>query len=311
MDDALDHVFGVVLLNDWSARDLQAWESRPLGPLLGRSFATSISAWVTPLDALAAAWVDPPPRDPPPMLYLLDGDEVTITATAPAVGGCRWARSGAGWCRPADVARFPEPLPGLPCQRYSEPMSADPVVDLRWRFTVEEYERMGEVGIFGEDDRVELLDGEIVTMSPIGPKHAGVVNRMTRRLVQRLGDLAVVIVQNPLRLLPRSEPQPDFIVARERRDFYQSGHPTAEDVYLVIEVADSSLRTDRAIKIPIYARQGVAEVWIVDLAGNEVLIYADPVDGAYRDVRKARRGDDLTPRALPDLTLAVADILGD
>ncbi len=123
-------------------------------------------------------------------------------------------------------------------------MAADPMADLRWRFTVEDYERMGEIGIFDPADRVELLDGEIVVMSPIGPKHAGVVNRIAAHLFRRLDGRATVIVQNPLRLLPSSEPQPDLIVARFRRDFYQGAHPTADDVQLVIEVADSSLRTD-------------------------------------------------------------------
>jgi Uma2 family endonuclease len=139
-------------------------------------------------------------------------------------------------------------------------MAADPTVDLRRRFTVEEYERMGEVGIFDPDDRVELLDGEIVFISPIGPKHAGVVNWLCARLWSVVTDRATVIPQNPVRLLPRSEPQPDVTVARARRDFYRSAHPTSEDILLVIEVADSSIKTDRAVKVPIYARQGIVEV---------------------------------------------------
>ncbi|MDQ3152407.1 MAG: Uma2 family endonuclease, partial [Actinomycetota bacterium] len=179
------------------------------------------------------------------------------------------------------------------------------------RFAVEEYERMGEVGIFDPADRVELLDGEIVTMSPIGPKHAGVVNRIAAHLFRRLDGRATVIVQNPLRLLPRSEPQPDLVVASFRRDFYQSAHPTAEDVLLVIEVADSSLRIDRAIKLPIYARQSIVEVWIVDLAANVVHVHTDPVDGAYREVRTLRSGETLMPRAVPDLKLTVDELLGD
>ena len=185
------------------------------------------------------------------------------------------------------------------------------MVELRWRFTVEEYERMGEVGIFDPAARMELLDGEIVTMSPIGPKHAGVVNRIAAHLFRRLAGRATVIVQNPLRLLPRSEPQSDLVVARFRRDFYQSAHPTAEDVLLVIEVADSSLRTDRAVKLPIYARQGIVEVWIVDLAADVVQVHTDPVGGAYRDVRTVRTGEPLKPRAVPDLELMTEEILGD
>ncbi len=110
---------------------------------------------------------------------------------------------------------------------------------------------MGQVGIVDDDDRVELLDGEIVAMSPIEPKHASIVNRVNQLLIQKLAGLAIVMVQNPFRLLPRSEPQPDFILARARRDFYAAAHPTAEDVFLVIEVADATLRKDRTVKVPI------------------------------------------------------------
>ncbi len=194
---------------------------------------------------------------------------------------------------------------------YSGGMSTEPLVDQRWRFTVEEYEQMGRVGILAEDDRVELLDGEIVAMSPVGPKHASTVNRLNELLVRTLAGLATVVVQNPLRLLPRSEPQPDFILARQRRDFYASAHPTAEDVFLVIEVADSTLRKDRMVKVPIYARQGVVEVWLVDLAARVVTVYADPVDGGYRDVRTVHGEEPLSPQALPQLRLIVSDILGD
>jgi len=193
---------------------------------------------------------------------------------------------------------------------YADGMSTEPLVDQRWRFTVEEYEQMGRVGILDEDDRVELLDGEIVAMSPIGPKHASTVNRLNRFLVQSVGDLAIVIVQNPLRLLPRSEPQPDFILARPRRDFYAGSHPTAEDAFLVIEVADSTLRKDRIVKVPIYARQGVAEVWLVDVVVGAVTVYADPLDGGYREVRTVHGEEPLSPQALPQLRLTVSDILG-
>lgn len=189
-------------------------------------------------------------------------------------------------------------------------MAADPTVDLRRRFTVEEYERMGQVGILGEDDRVELLDGEIVTMSPIGPYHASVVDIVAEELILALGRRAAVRVQNPVRLPPRSEPQPDVVVARRRRDSYRSAHPTAEDVLLVVEVADSSLHTDRAITLPIYARQGVAEVWIVDLAAGAVHVHAGPDGGAYGSAATLRPGDVLVPTLLPDVALPVADLLG-
>jgi Uma2 family endonuclease len=183
--------------------------------------------------------------------------------------------------------------------------------DLRRRFTVEEYERMGETGVFHPDERLELLEGEITYMSPIGPRHAGVVNRLNRVLATRLSDQEILIVQNPLRLLPRSEPRPDVMVARYRRDFYESGHPTAEDALLVIEVSDSSLRTDRTIKLPIYAQRGVVEVWLVDLAADAVHVHTHPVEGAYRQARTVRRGEKLVPTAIPNLVLAAEDVLGE
>lgn len=196
-------------------------------------------------------------------------------------------------------------------RRYPFPMAADPMVDLRRRFTVEEFERMGEVGLFGPDERVELLEGEIVAMSPIGPKHASAVDVIAEEFVLRLARRAAVRVQNPVRLLPLSEPQPDIVIARRRRDAYRSGHPTAEDVLLMIEVADSSLWADRSVKLPIYARKGIVEVWIVDLDAEVAHLHADLVDGSYRVARTLGRGEVLTPTALPDVELAVDAIFGD
>ncbi|MGH3566979.1 MAG: Uma2 family endonuclease [Pseudonocardia sp.] len=190
-------------------------------------------------------------------------------------------------------------------------MAADPMVDLRRRFTVEEYERMGEVGVLDPDERVELLDGEIVAMSPIGPRHASIVDIINEVLVLTLARRAWVRIQNPVRLPPHSEPQPDIIIARRRRDFYRSAHPTAEDTLLVLEVADSSLRMDRAVKLPIYAREGIVEVWIVDLGADVVHVHARPVDGVYRDVRTVSGAQSIVPVAIPDLTLTPADLLGE
>jgi Uma2 family endonuclease len=189
-------------------------------------------------------------------------------------------------------------------------MAADPMVDLRRRFTVEEYELMGRTGILHEDDRTELLDGEIVMMSPIGPRHSATTSRVNRAMVLAVQDRAIVRIQDALRLLPRSEPQPDIIVARPRRDFYEGGHPTAEDTLLVIEVADSSLHTDHAIKIPIYARENILEVWTVDLTEKVVRVYTEPVAGTYLTMRTLRLGDVLVPTAIKDVKLPVAAILG-
>jgi Uma2 family endonuclease len=189
-------------------------------------------------------------------------------------------------------------------------MSAPARFDVaRHRFTVGEYERMGQVGVLDEDERVELLDGEIVRMTPIGPAHAGLVNRLNRMLMQRLGNRAIVTVQNPVRLAPYSEPQPDLAIARPRRDDYQLSHPDEREVLLIIEVADSSLPVDRGVKVPIYAVAGIPEVWLVDIPGRRVLVHRKPEDGAYTDTAEARPGDTLS---LVDLgvTLQVSDLLG-
>ncbi|MBC8094067.1 MAG: Uma2 family endonuclease [Pseudonocardia sp.] len=189
-------------------------------------------------------------------------------------------------------------------------MVADPTFDIRRRFTVDEYEQMGRSGILAPDERTELLDGEIVAVSPIGPRHASVVELVTEAFYRLVLGRVSIRVQNPVRLPPRSEPEPDVVVARRRRDAYSSAHPTAEDVLLVVEVSDSSLAMDRAVKLPIYARQGVVEVWIVDVQAGVVHVHADPVDGLYRDVRTVGRGGTLTPTQLPDVTIAVDTILG-
>jgi Uma2 family endonuclease len=179
-----------------------------------------------------------------------------------------------------------------------------------YRFTVEQYHRMAEVGIFADDCRVELIDGEIFEMSPIGPWHSGVVNRLTRAFVTGLGDRAVVHVQNPVGLDPHSEPLPDLMLLRPRADFYGGAHPTPEDAFLLIEVADTSLERDRGRKLPLYARTGVPEVWIVNRQADAVEVFRGPSRGGYRERLVVARGQTLAPIAFPDLALRVDDILG-
>lgn len=177
------------------------------------------------------------------------------------------------------------------------------------RFTVEQYERMGEVGILDADVRTELLDGEIVFMSPMGTDHASVVDTIDDYLHERLQGRVAIRIQSPVRLPPRSEPEPDIVVARRRRDRYRSAHPTAEDVLLFIEVAVTSLRFDQLVKLPIYAQQGIVEVWIVDVTGRAVHVHTDPVDGAYRTVRTVTGDDPIVPTALPDVSFTPAEFL--
>jgi len=181
----------------------------------------------------------------------------------------------------------------------------------RYRFRVEEYHRMGEVGILPEDTRIELIAGDIVVHEPIGSYHAGTVNRLTRLWTVILGERAVVQVQNPVELAEDdSEVQPDVTLLRPRADFYTRGHPVAADVLLLIEVADTSLARDRGVKIPLYARAFIREVWLVDLAGDRVEVHRDPTAGGYRHARALGRGESVVPGAFPDLTLAIADLLG-
>lgn len=148
-------------------------------------------------------------------------------------------------------------------------------------FTVDEYQQMIEAGIFGEDDRLELLGGEIVAMSPIGSRHAACVNRLNRLLVSALGESAIVSIQNPIRLDDLSEPEPDVALLKPQDDFYTDQVPTPTDVLLLIEVADSSVDQDRAVKLPLYARVGIAEVWLVDLIDGVIDAYRTPSSEGY------------------------------
>jgi Uma2 family endonuclease len=181
----------------------------------------------------------------------------------------------------------------------------------RRRFTLDEYHRMGEAGILGEDDRVELIEGEIVEMTPIGSRHASTVARIQHFFSRRLGDRAIVWTQNPLILRALvSEPQPDVILLAPRTDFYESGHPEPPDVRLLIEVADSSLLYDRRTKIPLYARAGVPEVWLANVDAHGVDLHRRPSSGGYADVRSPDRGAPFSPLAFPDIVVTVADLLG-
>ena len=181
---------------------------------------------------------------------------------------------------------------------------------VRHAFTVDEYHRMGEAGVFHEDDRVELLDGQIVEMTPIGHDHAGCVNALNGLLAQLAAGRAVVSVQNPIILGQHSEPQPDLALLAPRADAYRRAHPRPDEVLLVIEVADTSLVYDRDEKLPLYAKAGIPEAWLVDLPGRAVHTCRDPGSDGYRITRTARAGETLTPVRLAGVTLRVGDILG-
>src|SRR5215213_9412762 len=144
----------------------------------------------------------------------------------------------------------------------------------RRSFTVAEYERMGQFGIFSEDDRVELVRGEIIEMSPIGERHAASVNVLDEIVRERLKRTVTVSVQNPIQLDDYSEPQPDIAVLKRRDDFYRHAHPRPEDVLVVIEVSDSTLDLDRTVKLPLYAAAGIPEAWVVNLPEERIEVYS-------------------------------------
>ena len=179
----------------------------------------------------------------------------------------------------------------------------------RHKFTVDEYHKMAENGVLTEDDRVELIDGEIIDMPPIGELHFGHVNRFNRVFSQEFVGRAVVHVQNPVRLGRHREPQPDVVLLKLRDDDYDARMPTPEDVLLLVEVADSSLDYDRNTKIPLYSEAGILEYWIVNLVDEHILVYRDPGPTGYGVVQVLRRGDTIRPVSFPDVEIAVSDLL--
>jgi Uma2 family endonuclease len=177
----------------------------------------------------------------------------------------------------------------------------------RYRFTVAEYELMGQAGILTEDDRVELIEGEIIIMSPIGPRHALCVAFLTRHLVRNAPDDTLLFVQSPVRLPNNSEPQPDLAVVRHGG--YRHALPTANDVLLVIEVSDTTLAYDRDVKFPLYAAAGIPEAWLVDLAAGRIERHTEPGTTGYRAILRAERGDTITSTTIPALTIAVDAVM--
>jgi Uma2 family endonuclease len=181
---------------------------------------------------------------------------------------------------------------------------------LRYRFDVDDYYRMAEAGILGPKERVELIEGEIVDMAPIGSPHAGTTDLLTSLVARAVADgLVFVRVQGPLRLDAHNEPQPDLMLLRPRADRYRQGHPAATDVLLLVEVADSSLAFDRGPKLALYACHGVPEVWLVDLPGRAVEICREPGPQGYAERRRVTEGA-TTPTLVPGLAVDLAALLG-
>lgn len=179
----------------------------------------------------------------------------------------------------------------------------------RHRLTVEEYHRMGEAGVLAPDARVELIEGEVIDMAPIGSRHASAVNRLARVFFAAVGDRAIVQVQGPVRLSDRSEPEPDFALLRPRPDYYRDALPNPADVLLLIEVADSTQRYDRTVKAPLYARHGIPELWVIDLENALVHFYRRPEGDAYADVSATDRPGPTPIAALASITIDLSNVL--
>jgi Uma2 family endonuclease len=186
-----------------------------------------------------------------------------------------------------------------------------PAPETRKRFTVAEFDRMAEVGILAEDDRLELIDGEIVEMNPIGPRHTVSVALLTQQLMPAADSASAhICVAGALVLGDDGEVYPDLVIRRGQPRQYRDRHATPADVLLVVEVADSSLRHDKDVKLPRYARAGVRNVWLVDVVNDHVLAYADPSAQGYRVVQSLRPGDQVRSETLPGWQFAVTDFLG-
>ena len=189
---------------------------------------------------------------------------------------------------------------------------------LKRLFTVKQYHRMIETGITTEGDRVELIRGELIEMASIGTKHAAGVNRLNRLFFNKFGDQVLVAIQNPVEVDERSEPQPDIAILRPRDDFYASAHPTPNDVFLLIEVSDTTIRYEqlrcacgqRTVKIPLYAEDNITEAWIVDVNAELVEVYRQPSATGYRSLLTFTRGQMIELLAFPGVLILIDEILG-
>ena len=183
----------------------------------------------------------------------------------------------------------------------------------RRRFTVDEYHWMARVGILGEDDRVELIDGEIVEMSPMGPGHAATVTQQGECLSREFSDLAQVRIQCPIHLSRHNEPEPDLALVRRRVDGYRFAHPASEDIFLVVEVSDTTLVHDPEVKVPLYAWAGIPETWLMNLPDDRIEVYRDPAPEGYRSITLVPRDGAVTPLTFPDVfpdvTILCAELL--
>ncbi len=178
------------------------------------------------------------------------------------------------------------------------------------RFTVDEYHSLSETGILHEDDNVELIEGRIVDMVPIGSKHASCVNRIIELFADKLQKAAIVSSQNPIYLGEHSEPEPDIAVLKRKDDFYRNKHPSSQDIFLIIEIADASLEYDKFIKIPLYAKAGIQEVWLINLLENTIETYRSPSIDGYKIITRISPAETASPLSFPDIIIKAGELLG-
>ncbi len=171
----------------------------------------------------------------------------------------------------------------------------------KFTFTTQHYHLMHEAGVFSESDRLELINGEITEMSPIGRKHATCVARLSALLTTRLDRKAIIWPQNSIILDNGSEPQPDIAILKFRDDFYEEGLPTPSDILLIIEVADSTIAYDREVKAPLYAAAGIPEMWLFDVNKKVIEGYSQPSASGYKWIKRYDEGDKLSMLAFPDM----------
>jgi len=180
----------------------------------------------------------------------------------------------------------------------------------KYRFTVRDYHRMVDAGILDEDSRVELIEGEVVPMSPVGPPHGAAVDRAAATFFRKCGDRVIVRVQCAVELDPHNEPQPDLLLLRPREDFYAAAQPSPADVLLAVEVSDTTLSRDRRTKLPLYARSGIPEVWISNLKAHRLELCRRPSGDGYADITVLGPDELMSAQLLPDLSFTARELFG-
>ena len=195
--------------------------------------------------------------------------------------------------------------PDFPIPRRPRPARPEP-----YKFDVHQYREMGKAGILMKEDRVELIRGEIVAMSSIGNEHMATVDSSNMFWAQAMAGRAIVRIQGSVRLDDFNEPQPDVALLKDRDDFYRSRSAGPSDIFLIVEVSDSSLAYDRGVKLSLYAEFGIPEVWIANIPARTIEAYTDPSGGEYATRRTFHPGQTVSPAAFPDVALPVADVIG-